>query len=142
MGGGDTPEDICGAFKQALNQSWKSTAKYAVLIADAPCHGKKYHSCDDSYPNGDPNGLQPEKQIEEFVKRGINLYGIKITNTTDKMYEIFSEVYQNQAKTPMCIGNLGQNTKSFGFYIASTVTATLSASVVNSDVSYIKRALK
>ena len=125
MGGGDTPEDICGAFEQALNQSWNSTAKYAVLITDAPCHGKKYHACD-----------------EEFVKRGINLYGIKITNITDKMYEIFSEVYQNQAKTPMCIGNLGQNTKSFGFYIASTVTATLSASVINSDVSYIKRALK
>lgn len=58
------------------------------------------------------------------------------------MYQIFSEVYQEEAKTPMCVANLGQDTKSFGFYIASTVTATLSASVLNSDVSYIKRALK
>lgn len=67
MGGGDTPQDICGAFKQALAQNWKSTAKYAVLITDAPCHGKKYHSCDDTYPEGDPTHLNPEKQILEFV---------------------------------------------------------------------------
>jgi hypothetical protein len=59
MGGGDTPEDICGAFRQVLNQNWKSNAKYAVLITDAPCHGKKYHNSDDSYPEGDPEKSIP-----------------------------------------------------------------------------------
>jgi hypothetical protein len=50
MGGGDTPEDICGGFQEALKQNWKSNAKYALLITDAPCHGKKYHSVSDTYP--------------------------------------------------------------------------------------------
>jgi len=59
-GGGDTPEDIAGAFKNALAMKWESKARYAVLVSDAPCHGKKYHSVDDSYPNGDPDGLIPE----------------------------------------------------------------------------------
>jgi hypothetical protein len=38
---------------------WTATAKYAVLIADAPCHGKKYHKEHDTYPEGDPLGLDP-----------------------------------------------------------------------------------
>lgn len=63
MGGGDAPEDVCGGFEEALKMKWSATAKYAVLIADAPCHGKKYHAVGDSYPEGDPLGLDPEKQI-------------------------------------------------------------------------------
>jgi hypothetical protein len=31
--------------------------KYAVLLADAPCHGKNYHAdFHDSFPFGDPKG--------------------------------------------------------------------------------------
>lgn len=125
-----------------MKQDWKSNAKYALLITDAPCHGKKYHSEGDTYPEGDPQGRDPEKQIMELVDRGVNLYGIKITNITDKMFRIFSDVYQSVAKKPMTIADLGQGTGSFGFFVANTVTATLSSSVVNSDVSFIKRALK
>lgn len=142
MGGGDAPEDICGGFEEALKLNWTATAKYAVLIADAPCHGKRYHDLADSYPEGDPLGLDPEKQILEFAKRGINLYGIKIAAHTDKMYKIFNDVYQDVAKKPIQIADLSKNIKAFGFFIASTVTATLSGSVVNSDVSMIKKALK
>lgn len=40
------------------------------------------------------------------------------------------------------MADLSKNINAFGFYIASTVTATLSGSVVNSDVSMIKKALK
>lgn len=143
MGGGDTPEDVCGGFQEALKQDWKSNARYALLITDAPCHGKKYHKdTGDTYPEGDPQGRDPEKQIIQLVERGVNLYGIKITNLTDVMFRIFSDVYQSVAKKPMTIADLGQGTGSFGFFVANTVTATLSSSVVNSDVSFIKRALK
>lgn len=55
-GGGDTPEDMAGAFNLALEQDWISQCKYAILIADAPCHGKQYHDHDDTYPKGDPAG--------------------------------------------------------------------------------------
>lgn len=87
-GGGDTPEDICGGFEQALKQDWKSNAKYAVLITDAPCHGKKYHDTGDTYPQGDPQGRDPEKQLIELAEKGINIYGIKINDITNKMYRI------------------------------------------------------
>ena len=142
MGGGDSPEDVCGGFDEALKQKWTATAKYAVLITDAPCHGQKYHSTDDSYPKGDPNGLDPETQLVEIAKKGINLYAIKITNLTDKMFIIFNETYQAIAQRPIEIADLSKNINAFGFYIASTVTATLSGSVANSDVSMIKKALK
>lgn len=42
-GGGDCPEDVAGGLELALNQSWSSKVKYAIFIADAPGHGKKYH---------------------------------------------------------------------------------------------------
>lgn len=77
-----------------------------------------------------------------MAKRGINLYGIKITTTTDQMFIILSEAYQNIAKKPIQTADLGDNIQALGFYIASTVTATLSGSVMNSDVSLIKKALK
>ena len=34
---------------------WNTKFKIAVLICDAPCHGKKYHeaNCGDNYPNDD-----------------------------------------------------------------------------------------
>jgi hypothetical protein len=53
------------------------------LITDAPCHGKRYHEEDDNYPQGDPKGRDPEKQIIQMVEKGINLYGIKITRITN-----------------------------------------------------------
>ena len=39
----------------ALDKNWKNNARFAILIADAPCHGIKYHSMGDSYPYGVPN---------------------------------------------------------------------------------------
>jgi hypothetical protein len=59
-GGGDAPEDVVGGLEKALEQDWtkgKSTTKVAVMVADCPCHGKKYHNYHDygdTYPNGDP----------------------------------------------------------------------------------------
>lgn len=53
-GGGDTPQDLLGGLELAVKQSWNSRAKFAIIITDAPCHGRKYHDTDDSYPDGDP----------------------------------------------------------------------------------------
>jgi myosin protein heavy chain len=49
-GGDDGPEDVAGGFKKALEQDWRAKSRYAVLIADAPCHGRKYHTFHDNYP--------------------------------------------------------------------------------------------
>lgn len=59
-GGADVPEDICGGLRQALNLEWTAENRLIILIADAPCHGTIFHSEGDDYPNGDPNGLEPE----------------------------------------------------------------------------------
>jgi len=65
------------------------------LIADAPCHGSKYHKTvlSDTHASGDPNGRVLEDQIAEFASRGIVLTSIKITELTDKMFEIMNQVY-------------------------------------------------
>lgn len=39
-GGGDEPEDIAGGFKETLKLDWKAHARYAILVCDAPCHGR------------------------------------------------------------------------------------------------------
>ena len=62
-GGGDAPEDLVGGWRQALDLDWKAGTRVLIHITDAPCHGKKYHDCGDSYPSGDPDGLQPENLV-------------------------------------------------------------------------------
>lgn len=61
-GGGDLPEDVAGGFENALKQNWQAKSKYAIFIADAPCHGREYHDTgSDDYPKGDPKGRVVEK---------------------------------------------------------------------------------
>ena len=53
---------------------------------------KKYSNkeYEDDYPEGDPNGLNPELLISEFAIKNIILFLIKINNDNDKMNEIFN----------------------------------------------------
>jgi len=53
-----------------------------ILIADAPCHGKKYHDFVDSYPNGDPNGLNIDNLVAEIGRKGIDFSAIEINSNT------------------------------------------------------------
>jgi hypothetical protein len=62
-GGADAPEDVCEGFERALSQDWKAETKIVVHIADAPCHGTKFHdlgSYSDDYPSGDIEGREIE----------------------------------------------------------------------------------
>lgn len=94
-GGGDDPEDIAGGLNKVAELNWKSSTKLIVHFADAPCHGTKYHSLKDDYPNGDPNNLQPEDLLRRLMAKRIDYYFMKIKNATDKMVEIFKEVYSH-----------------------------------------------
>ena len=69
--------------------SWKSNARYAILITDAPGHGRKYHEndVDDDYIDGDPNGLDLEDLMKKYVENNINLGLTRIDNYTDTMYK-------------------------------------------------------
>jgi hypothetical protein len=57
-------------------------------IFDAPCHGKKYHDCDDSYPKGSPDGLELEPLMEEFYRKDIAYTCVQLDKNSDKMVKI------------------------------------------------------
>ena len=94
-GGGDTAEDVAGAIEMALKKSWKSNAKYAVLVSDAPCHGKKYHNNEvDDFPNGDPKNRDIEKMIAKLANNNVSLCCMRLTEKNDIMYGIFKKIYE------------------------------------------------
>ena len=98
-GGGDIPEDIVGALKHALKMNWESEAKYAILVCDAPCHGKQYHTISyDRFPNGDPDGTTLESIMEQMRLKGITFYCLEIDSSTEKMFSIMEKVYNNNKK--------------------------------------------
>lgn len=99
-GGGDDAEDVAGGIFAGLNMSWRSNARYAVLIADAPGHGKQYHEDDveDDYKNGDPNGHGLEDLMRDYAKKNINLCLTRIDDYTDKMYKKMIEAYQKDSQ--------------------------------------------
>lgn len=92
-GGEDTPEDVNGAFQHALfDIEWKSSVRLLVHIADAPCHGKKFHNCDDSFPNGGPNDISWEKIFERMFELRIDYLFLKVLDITDLMFKLFNEI--------------------------------------------------
>ena len=81
-GGGDAPEDIAGGLEAALGLSWSSPSRLCVLIADAPCHGTKYHDCADNHPDGDPKGRDIEDLLQRLCKIGCSIYFISCDPST------------------------------------------------------------
>lgn len=96
-GGGDGPEDVYGAFAEIIELDWQAPTKIIIHVADAPCHGTKYHSMEDSFPSGDPTGHGPEDLLREFAKLGMDYYFLRLSSATDRMIEIFKESYRAQA---------------------------------------------
>ena len=104
-GGGDAPEDLCGALEMAKNKKWEGRSRFAILVTDSPCHGNKYYEETeetkenyDNYPDGDREGRNIEEYIEYFAKNDISIFCLKINNSTDKMFKIFTDVYNKNKK--------------------------------------------
>ena len=94
-GGGDGPEEVAWAIEKAIEKNWNSDARYSILVADAPCHGTKYHNGGDAYPDGVPGSKNIEILINELAAKNISLYCMKITEYTDIMYKLFADIYSN-----------------------------------------------
>lgn len=90
-------EDLAFALELALNKTWVSNAKLAVLIADAPGHGIKYggHEADSSYPKR----RELDEMVIEMFGKGISLYCLKITEKTDIMFRVFENIYNETNPT-------------------------------------------
>ena len=95
-GDGDGPEDVAWAMEMALNKDWKSNARFITFVADYPCHGSKYHNIStDKYLNPPENRRDIEELIKELAANNISLFCMKITQYTDIMFNIFSNIYKN-----------------------------------------------
>ena len=134
FGGGDIPEDIVGALKHSLNMKWESEAKYAILVCDAPCHGKQYHNVSyDRFAEGDPDGTTLESVIEQFRQKGITFYCLEIDSSTENMFKIMQSVYNDNKK--FHIEKLW-NSSEFSFFVS------FSASMVLGNEKYAKHRFK
>ena len=95
--GKDLCEDMVGGLNLTLEYSWKSNTRFAMLIADAPCHGVQYHELEnasfDNYPEGDPK-YKIDVIIQRFAERNINLLCLNLTEYTVKLYNNFKKYYQ------------------------------------------------
>lgn len=101
-GGGDDADDVAGGLNDGYYMSWRSNARYAILLADAPGHGILYHNdfyfVKDDFPEGDPEALVLEDIMMNYVKKNINLCLIKINDNTDKMYEMMIFSYNQESQ--------------------------------------------
>ena len=123
-GGGDQPEDIAGGLNQALKMDWKSTARYVVLVCDAPCHGAKYHDIYiDTFKEGDPAGYQIEDLMQKFKDMNITFYCVEINNTTKKMFDIMKNVYNDDSK--FSIEKNGDSYENLSFFVAFSASELL-----------------
>ncbi|KAK9820158.1 hypothetical protein WJX72_006777 [[Myrmecia] bisecta] len=92
-GGDDACEDVAGALKQVLALSWMASTKLVIHIADAPCHGARYHHNSlDYHLEGDPSGLVPEELLQQLCASRVSVYFGRINASTDKMTGIFAGV--------------------------------------------------
>ena len=100
IGGGDDAEDVAGGLNAGLKMNWRSNARYAILIADAPGHGNQYHDNEvqDDYGDGDPNGLVIEDLMEKYVDNNINLCLTKIDDYTDIMFDRMMQAYRARSE--------------------------------------------
>jgi hypothetical protein len=97
-GGEDACEDIATALERALKLDWSSDLNYVYLIADAPPHGRRYHTADmnDYYPSDDKMKLI-EKLATHYRKSKINLAVLKCNEYIDIMIEIIKTYYDSPA---------------------------------------------
>merc|ERR1712150_16774 len=78
---------------------WMSQTRTLVLIADAPCHGEKYHDyvTSDDYPLGDPTGLSMTRLLQFCRTSGIDFTFVQLTSDTNKMQKLFRQIYEAAA---------------------------------------------
>ncbi|CAD8068123.1 unnamed protein product [Paramecium sonneborni] len=99
-GGGDAAEDIRGGIMQMIkNLHWSKTFKIAVLICDAPTHGKRYNGgVSDRYPNEDI-----EDAINLLIDNNILLVAILFNKVTLQMFEEIKKMYQSADKEELLL---------------------------------------
>ncbi|KAL4477124.1 hypothetical protein ABPG72_008858 [Tetrahymena utriculariae] len=132
-GGGDGPEDLAGGLFTAIHElSWISKTKNLFIIADAPCHGKKYHSTSDDYPEGCPKGINIEGLIETLAKRNIELSVLDINTSTNLMFSIFQDIYKKTCGKDIMRINLSGESNNVRYQESKEKSAVIAKTVLTS----------
>ncbi|KAE8983618.1 hypothetical protein PR003_g23964, partial [Phytophthora rubi] len=154
FGGGDGPEDIPGGIAAALAMPFQAEAKRIVLVADAPCHGSKFHDMNDDVHYRSEIRQSPDicAQMREMARRGIDFTIIEVyPPNTAKMVAILREEF-NGVKS--CDGfkrefqsvslDNADDVARFGSVVSSSASSSISAckqqSVVASSMEVVGRA--
>ena len=126
-GGGDGPEDICGGLREASALSWEGSSRHLFLIADAPCHGGcKYHTQADTFPDGDPTGLEPEKQLEHLMHtQKVTCKFLKLDNITDKMMTVINDYCKERIGREVCVISLNDGGNDLAQELENAVTSSV-----------------
>jgi len=94
--GGKIPEELTGGLLAACNLPWTGDCRIAVVITDAPCHGKDYHSvAEDSFVN-QSTGLsctgRPEEALKMLKAKKVDLCVFHTNQNVSKMLTAFKKV--------------------------------------------------
>ena len=132
VGGGGNCEDMAGGLNLALNYKWKGRSRFALLIADTPCHGIQYHEVPnfDSHPQGDPR-YDVVEIIKNYARKNINLVCLNITQLTVKLYNNFVDYYQK--------GRKNNNTANIYVDILGSETQKLAEMIVNNAKKFYEK---
>ena len=100
-----------------------------IHIADAPCHGTKYHAGGDTYPNGDPAGITHEQMMQEVSRLGIQYwFGYIRQNSTDKMIDIFNDSLKQLSSQRLIIRQFdAEQAQQIADAVHKSVTASVTA---------------
>jgi hypothetical protein len=96
-GGDDGAEDVAGALQHVHTLNWSAVDVSLVYhLADAPAHGLMFHNGDvsDTYPEGDPLGLDPVASLRQLARNGVHYTFVRITRHTDRMLKRFENAYE------------------------------------------------
>ncbi|GMT25626.1 hypothetical protein PFISCL1PPCAC_16923, partial [Pristionchus fissidentatus] len=141
-GGGSDCEDVIGGMDAALKLPWSEACgtKLIFHIADMPCHGREFHNCGDSYPNGDPQGRTPKELFSRLREKGIQYYFGKITSFTEIMIQKFSVLY-GEVITEFDVKNVVNIKDSVITAVSNSITASVSSSQRTVGVARALRAV-
>jgi len=125
-GGCDAPEDVAGALAEAVKADWFGASRILLHFGDAPCHGRKYHDCSDDYPDGDPNGYEPESLLQMLFEMNVDYTFAKMNSSTDKMIDIFRSVAGKYKDRKFNVLDIGSDTTKFLPMVVKYASETIS----------------
>ncbi len=91
--GGDEPEDVNGAFQKVLELDWKYFTRMVYHLADAPCHGTRFHNTRDKHPRGRKNDAKWDDIFAKLKTLEINYVYFDIGAKTKKMFRELNKIH-------------------------------------------------